>query len=131
MKSLLILTSIFFSLAVGAEEAPATVYIISPADGEQIEGPVLVRFGLKGLGVAPAGVEHSGTGHHHLLINMDTLPALDQPLGKNVRHFGGGQTEALLDLPPGRHSLQLIMGDHLHIPLKPLLVSEKIYIEVK
>lgn len=131
MKALLILTSLLFVLPTGAAEAPASVYIISPSNDESVQSPFMVRFGLRGLGVAPAGVEREGTGHHHLLVNFDTLPDTDKPLGADVKHFGGGQTEVLLDLAPGKHSLQLIMGDHLHIPLDPLVVSKKIVIEVK
>ncbi len=129
--SVLTCSLLLFSLALEAHEAPAKVYIISPVNGETVESPVLVRFGLQGIGVAPAGVERQGTGHHHLLVNFKTLPEAGQPLGKDVKHFGGGQTEVLLELPPGKHSLQLIMGDHLHVPLEPSLVSEKIIIEVK
>lgn len=131
MKCLWICIGLLVAISIDAAETPATVYIISPADGDSLESPVLVQFGLRGLGIAPAGIEHKNSGHHHLLINHDSLPAKGQPLGNNVKHFGGGQTEALLDLPPGKYSLQLIMGDHLHIPLDPLVVSEKITIKVK
>lgn len=111
----------------------ANLYIISPAHGETVTGPVHVRFGLQGMGVAPAGVDKPGTGHHHLLIDVDELPPMDRPLPKDDRHrhFGGGQTETVLELPPGRHTLQLILGDRNHVPHQPPLVSEKIVIEVK
>ncbi len=111
----------------------ANLYFISPAHGERVESPLRVRFGLQGMGVAPAGVDKSATGHHHLLIDVDRLPPLDRPLPKDARHrhFGGGQTEVLLELPPGRHSLQLILGDKNHIPHEPALISERIVIEVK
>jgi hypothetical protein len=113
--------------------AGAQVYFISPKDGEEITGPVTVRMGLKGMGVAPAGVELKDTGHHHLLINVVTLP----PMGENLpnddqhRHFGNGQTEATITLPPGRHTPQLVLGDHNHIPHQPPVMSPKITITVK
>ncbi len=110
----------------------AELYFISPADGAEITGTVTVRFGLRGLGVAPAGVEAANTGHHHLLINADPLPAFDQPLpsSEQVRHFGKGQTETDLDLAPGRYTLQLILGDAQHVPLDPPLLSAPITITV-
>ncbi len=110
----------------------ARVYIISPAHGETVTSPVKVRFGLQGMGVAPAGVDKAATGHHHLLINVEALPPLDRPLPKDERHrhFGGGQTEVLLELPPGRHTLRLILGDKNHVPHDPPLISEPVTIEV-
>lgn len=126
--------SAFLLLAVGttAPAYAASLYLIAPADGEVVQGPVTVKFGLQGMGVAPAGVDKSGTGHHHLLIDVGRTPPLDEPLPKDERHrhFGGGQTQAVLDLEPGRHTLQLILGDHRHIPHDPPLVSEKITITV-
>lgn len=111
----------------------AQVYIISPKDGATVKGPVTVRFGLTGMGVAPAGVDKPNTGHHHLLIDVDQLPPLDQPLPNDAqhRHFGAGQTETVLELPPGKHSLQLILGDANHMPHDPPLKSEKITIVVE
>ena len=110
----------------------ARLYFISPADGESLSGPVTVRFGLKGMGVAPAGVEREGTGHHHLILDAP-LPDPDAPVPKdgNYRHFGAGQTEAKLTLPPGQHSLQLLLGDHNHIPHEPAVVSSRITITVR
>ncbi len=112
--------------------ADAKLYFISPAHGETVTNPVKVRFGLQGMGVAPAGVDRDATGHHHLLINVDELPPLDKPLpaDERHRHFGGGQTEVLLELPPGRHTLRLILGDENHIPHDPPVISEPITIEV-
>ncbi|MES9944449.1 MAG: DUF4399 domain-containing protein [Candidatus Thiodiazotropha sp.] len=109
------------------------LYIISPMNGEQGSGPVTVRFGLRGMGVAPAGVEREKTGHHHLLIDVNEMPAMDKPLPSddNHRHFGGGQTEVTLDLEKGYHTLQLVLGDKDHIPFDPPIVSEKITIMVK
>jgi hypothetical protein len=110
----------------------ASVFIISPRDGEVVASPVTVRFGLKGMGVAPAGVEAQGTGHHHLLIDAEVPnPGLPIPADDNHRHFGKGQTEATIELAPGRHTLQLLLGDHLHIPHAPPVVSERITITVE
>jgi hypothetical protein len=110
----------------------AAVYIISPADGEVVHGPVTVKFGLEGMGVAPAGVAAPDTGHHHLLIDVEALPPLDQPLPANehIRHFGGGQTQTTLRLAPGTHTLQLVLGDANHVPHDPPLVSAPIRIRV-
>ena len=109
----------------------ASVYIVSPADGAEITGPVTVVFGLKGMGVAPAGVDREKTGHHHLLVDQTTLPKLDAPMGNPPLHFGGGQTETTLDLEPGEHTLQLILGNQLHSPFTPMILSKKITITVK
>lgn len=116
-----------------AAPAGAAAYIISPADGEQVSSPFTVKFGLQGMGVAPAGVDHANTGHHHLLIDVSELPPMDQPLPAtdHVRHFGGGQTEAEVSLPPGQHTLQLVLGDYLHIPHDPPVTSSVITITVK
>lgn len=107
------------------------VYIISPHDGETVTSPVKVIFGLSGMGVAPAGTDKENTGHHHLVIDGDSLPDFSKPMGPEVKHFGGGQTETMLTLEPGKHSLQLILGDKDHVPHNPPLVSEKITITVK
>lgn len=111
----------------------AQLYIISPTDGEMVSSPVTVRFGLKGMGVAPAGIEKQNTGHHHMLINLTSVPALDKPLPSddNHKHFGGGQTETTIELKPGTHTLQLLLGDMNHIPHNPPVMSEKISITVK
>ena len=110
----------------------AELYFISPADGATVAAPVTVRFGLKGMGVAPAGIAMENTGHHHLLIDAE-LPALDRPVPADARHlhFGKGQTEASVQLAPGRHRLQLLLGDHLHIPHAPPVVSKPITITVR
>jgi hypothetical protein len=110
----------------------AKVYIIWPADGQVIpSGKFWVRMGLSNAGVAPAGVEKANTGHHHLLVDTD-LPPLDQeiPNDKNHLHYGLGQTEAHLELPPGRHTLQLLFADENHVPHNPPLYSKKITIIV-
>lgn len=110
----------------------AFVYIIWPSDGAVLPGGKFwVRMGLSGAGIAPASVDVPGTGHHHLLVDTD-LPPLDQPIpsDKHHLHFGGGQTEARLELPPGRHTLQLLLGDAQHVPTNPPLYSQKIAIMV-
>lgn len=113
--------------------AGAMAYIIEPADGARVTSPVRVVFGLKGVGVAPAGVERSDAGHHHLLVDTG-LPenlALPIPNDERHRHFGGGQTEVELTLTPGRHTLQLLLGDHLHVPHDPPIASNVVTIEVQ
>ncbi|KGK41531.1 rod shape-determining protein RodA [Nitrincola sp. A-D6] len=109
------------------------LYIISPANGETLSNPVTVHFGLKGMGVAPAGADFPNTGHHHLLIDVDTLPAMDMPVPADEHHlhFGGGQTEVTLELEPGEHTLQLLLGDMMHIPHPEPMTSEKITITVE
>lgn len=109
----------------------AQVYIVSPANGATVDRTFKVVFGLSGMGVAPAGTQVPNTGHHHLLINKDPLPDLTQPLGADVMHFGMGQTEATVTLEPGTHTLQLVLGDHLHIPHNPPVMSEKITVTVR
>lgn len=110
--------------------AGAKAYIISPTDGATVSSPVTVRFGLSGMGVSPAGIPKANTGHHHLLVNKDNVD-LSKPLGADVKHFGGGQTETALELPVGTHTLQLVLGDFAHIPHDPPVMSEKITITVK
>lgn len=111
----------------------AKVYILSPVDGATVSNPVTVRFGLSGMGVAPAGVDKDKTGHHHLLIDLKTLPNFSHPIpsDEHHRHFGGGQTEVTLELTPGRHSLQLLLGDYSHRPHNPPVLSEPIVITVE
>jgi len=112
--------------------ANAALYFIAPADGETAASPIAVRFGLRNMGVAPAGVMREGTGHHHLLVDTEP-PPLDRPIPNDERHlhFGNGQTETMLELPPGRHTLQLLLGDHNHVPHAPPLLSERISITVR
>jgi hypothetical protein len=116
-----------------ASPAGAEAYIISPKDGATVNGTFKVQFGLKGMGVAPAGVDMADTGHHHLLIDVKDQPAMDAPLPTtdNIRHFGKGQTETELTLTPGRHTLQLLVGDKNHVPLNPPVESQKITVTVK
>lgn len=127
-------------VAVAAIQLPRTpspvgakTYIISPKDGETVDSTFTVRFGLKGMGVAPAGIVMENTGHHHLLINVEEMPDMNVPLPAtdNIRHFGLGQTETELTLPAGKHTLQLVLGDHLHLPHHPVVKSGKITVTVK
>lgn len=110
----------------------ASVYFISPLDGDKVGSPVTVRFGLRGMGVAPAGTIAEGTGHHHLIVDAP-LPPAGQPIPNDARHlhFGKGQTEATLELAPGKHRLQLLVGDHSHVPHEPVVASDVITITVQ
>lgn len=129
--SLLLALAGGLAFAAMAGDTPE-LYIVSPADGATVKSPVRVVFGLRGMGIAPAGVSHANTGHHHLVIDAP-LPPAGQPIpaGENYRHFGGGQTEALIELAPGTHTLQLVLGDHLHVPHEPMVTSERITITVE
>lgn len=112
----------------------AEVYFISPKNGATVQGPVIVRFGLKGMGIAPAGVQFDNTGHHHLLIDGDLSDlnlAAPLPASDKVVHFGKGQTETTLTLPPGKHTLELVFADYRHLSFDPPLHSQKISITVK
>jgi hypothetical protein len=114
--------------------ANAEVYIIAPQNGATVHGPVTVRFGLKGMGIAPAGVKFDNTGHHHLLVDTDSSELkLDAPLPATdkVVHFGKGQTETTLTLPPGKHTLELVLADYLHMSFNPPLQSKKVTITVE
>jgi hypothetical protein len=119
------------ALEPSASPEGAKAYIISPLDGAVVDRTFTVKFGLKGMGVSPAGVEKANTGHHHLLVDGKQLPSFDAPMGKEVMHFGGGQTEKTLELSPGTHTLQLILGNHLHMVHKPPVVSDVVTITVK
>jgi hypothetical protein len=118
----------------GRQPSPpdATVYFVYPTKGETIYPNSTIRFGLRNMGVAPAGIAKPNTGHHHLLIDVDT-PPLDQPLPSDLNHihFGNGQTEKKITLSPGRHTLQLILADERHIPHDPPVISERIEVFVK
>ncbi len=119
------------SMPRSASPEGARVYFITPVDGATIQSPFVIRFGLSEMGVAPAGTEKQATGHHHLVIDAE-LPASDFPIPatEHYRHFGKGQTEVELSLPPGEHTLQLVLGDHIHIPHDPPIVSERITVTV-
>jgi hypothetical protein len=115
-----------------AAPAGAMVYFITPANNAKVTSPVTVRFGLRGMGVAPAGATNPNTGHHHLIVDSELPPDnLPIPNDDKHRHFGAGQTEVDLMLTPGQHTLQLVLGDALHIPHQPPVRSEKITITVQ
>lgn len=109
------------------------LYFVSLKDGDVVESPVRVVFGLRGMGVAPAGTDVGNTGHHHLLVDLAELPDLSAPLPAtdNIRHFGGGQTETSVELAPGEHTLQLLLGNFIHVPHSPPVMSPKITVTVK
>ncbi len=121
--------------AAGPSPAPdgAELYFIAPSNGAHVKSPVRVQFGLRGMGVAPAGVEVPNTGHHHLLINADPMPDMTQPLPASdaVRHFGKGQTETEVALEPGTYTLQLVLGNAQHVPFDPPVMSGTITITVE
>jgi hypothetical protein len=108
------------------------VAIESPADGAVVASPVKVKFSVKGMEIAPAGTVRANSGHHHLIVDRD-LPPQDKPVPSDANHihYGKGQTEAEVQLPPGRHTLQLLFADHAHVPHQPAVMSKKITIEVK
>jgi len=129
----LVTTAVVYAQERTPSPAGAEVYIISPKDGATVKSPVTVVFGLKGMGVAPAGVKFENTGHHHLLIDTAVPSDLNAPLptSDQVKHFGKGQTEASIELAPGKHTLQLVLGDEKHTPHNPPIESKKITITVK
>ena len=127
MKSIILILFIFLSFNAFSEK----VYFINLQDGDVLKSPFLVQFGLEGKGIAPAGVDIKNTGHHHLLINVDEIDYSSPiPSTSQYLHFGLGQTETNLDLPPGKHKLQLILGDKQHVPHQPPLASEIIEVTV-
>jgi hypothetical protein len=137
MRSMFLFATLLIAAAAWGDErtpspAGAEAYIVSPANGAKVNNPVTVRFGLKGMGVAPAGVKFDNTGHHHLLVDTDAPADLSLPLPvtDKILHFGKGQTETTLTLPPGKHTLQLLLGDQNHIPHSPPVLSKKITITV-
>lgn len=112
--------------------AGASLYIINLKNGDVVTSPVRVQFGLRGMGVAPAGVEQAGTGHHHVLVDLAAVDVNNPlPVDDNHRHFGLGQTEASLELKPGKHTLQLMLADQNHIPHHQPVLSERITVTVK
>ena len=129
---LIALSLLGITLASQASSEDPAVYFISPCDGATLSSPVTVSFGLRNMGIAPAGIDRANTGHHHLIVDAP-LPALDLPIQNdaNHRHFGGGQTQTTLELSPGSHTLQLLLGDFSHTPHQPALTSKQITIQVK
>jgi hypothetical protein len=133
LLGILLALSCTAALADQLPSAPGTeVYIVSPHAGAKVKSPVTVVFGLKGMGVAPAGVKFDNTGHHHLLIDtaMPTDLTAPLPATDNIKHFGKGQTETSLELAPGNHTLQLLFADYTHTPFNPNVASQKITITV-
>ena len=128
MKILFIISTIFATFSINANPK---VYFINLEDGDRVESPFLIQFGLSGMGIAPAGTDRSNTGHHHLLINVDDID-LSKPIpsSSNHIHFGGGQTESLVDLMPGDYSMQLVLGDMTHTPHNPPIISQRVNITV-
>ena len=144
MKKLVAMMCLFGIAGVGIAQQPAAptlsaspagaeVYFIDLADGAKVHNPVVVHFGLKGMGIAPAGIQMENTGHHHLFIDTDIPADLTKPIPAvpdKVLHFGKGQTETTLTLSPGKHTLQLVLGDYTHTPHSPAVISKKITINV-
>ena len=140
MRLSLLTIALFSTIAMAhAGETPAAenakVYFINLKDGDTVTSPVTIRFGLSGMGIAPAGTEAPNTGHHHLLIDAAPLEgeALNEaiPMDEHHMHFGKGQTEAVVTLPKGSHTLQLVLGDWSHIPHKNPVMSERITVNVE
>ena len=129
-KFILLSVILINSFVLGASEAK--VYFINLEDGDVVENPVYIQFGLSGKGVAPAGVDKENTGHHHHLIDVKAIDFyMPIPSSENHLHFGGGQTETSIELTPGEHELQLVLGDLYHVPHSPPITSKKIKISVK
>ena len=128
MKIFLIISTIFATFSISANPK---VYFINLEEGDRVESPFLIQFGLSGMGIAPAGTDRANTGHHHLLINVNDID-LSKPIpsSSNHIHFGGGQTESLVNLMPGDYSLQLVLGDMTHTPHNPPIISQRINITV-
>ena len=128
MKIFLIISTIFATFSISANPK---VYFINLEDGDRLESPFLIQFGLSGMGIAPAGTDRANTGHHHLLINVNEID-LSKPIPSSSSHihFGGGQTESLIDLMPGDYSMQLVLGDMTHTPHNPPIISQRINITV-
>ena len=128
MKIFLIISAFFATFSISANPK---VYFINLEDGDRLESPFLIQFGLSGMGIAPAGTNRANTGHHHLLINVNEID-LSKPIPSSSSHihFGGGQTESLIDLMPGDYSMQLVLGDMTHTPHNPPIISQRINITV-
>jgi len=145
MKKIVLLSSLAVVLATGfvLAQTPAMpktkspegakAYFIAPKAGATVTSPFIVQFGLKGMGVAPAGVTNANTGHFHLLIDTDAMPDMNMPLPKTdkIRHFGGGETETEVTLPAGKHTLQIVVADANHVAHDKPVTSEKITVTVK
>ena len=132
LAGLLMGVSVLASAATMAPEG-AVVFIVSPADGATVPQTVVVKFAVENIALAPAGDTTKNTGHHHLLIDVDKLPAAGAPIPNDANHlhFGKAQTQAEITLTPGKHTLQLELGDSGHMPFDPPIVSKKITVNVK
>lgn len=121
------------ALAASPAAPGAKVMIIEPADGATVTSPVTVKFGAEKMEIVPAGTDKPHSGHHHLLIDAMNMPAAGMPIAKDDhhQHFGKGQTETSIMLPPGKHTLQLVLGDKDHVPHEPMVASQKITVTVK
>jgi hypothetical protein len=128
MKYFIFSSFLFLSSFISSE---AKVYFINLNDGDQVQSPFLIQFGLSDMGIAPAGMDRNNTGHHHLLINVNDID-LSKPIpsSSNHIHFGGGQTESLVELLPGSYSMQLVLANMTHTPHDPPVISQKINITV-
>jgi hypothetical protein len=136
LAALFVITTLAATAASAQTPSPAgaAAYFINLKDGDTVTGPFKIQFGLTGMGVAPAGSANPNTGHHHLLIDTQlSAEQMKQPIPADAqhRHFGAGQTEVVLTLPPGPHTLQLVLGDGAHMPHEPPVVSPVIKITVK
>jgi Domain of unknown function (DUF4399) len=136
LAALLLIAALAAPLAAAQERTPsppgAKVFIITPKNGATVHNPFVVKFGLEGMMIAPAGTKAENSGHHHLLIDTDPPADTNAPLPAtdNIVHFGKGQTETSLTLSPGKHTLQLLFADAMHIPHNPPVMSKKITITV-
>jgi hypothetical protein len=121
------------SFTESLSSSDAAVYIIEPKNNQNVTNPVKIKFGIQGMSLSPAGINRELSGHHHLLIDVDNFPDLKKPIpsDKNHLHFGKGQTETIINLKQGKHTLQLLLGDYLHIPHKDPVYSQKITIYVE
>ncbi|MCG8053742.1 MAG: DUF4399 domain-containing protein [Candidatus Thiodiazotropha taylori] len=138
LHTLIGLLLLLLSLSATAHTPPpgARIFFIGIEEGAVVKSPFKIRFGIEGFGITPAGTKgkiRHHAGHHHLLINVEQLPDLDSPIPRDEQHlhFDNGETETVLDLPPGTHTLQLLLGDENHEPQDPALMSEKITVRVK
>lgn len=134
MKYLLSGIILLLSFPIFSQDASdKKLYFITPSNGMNVSSPVTIKFGITGMEIVPAGNNKPMSGHHHLLLNVDVLPDMKLPIpsDSNHLHFGKGQTETTLDLPKGKHTLQLLLGDYMHVPHTSPLISKKIEITVR
>jgi len=137
MKPIISLVLVIFSFTalssdmVSKSPEGAKVFIVSPKNGDIVQPTFTIEFGIKGMEVSPAGIDKENSGHHHLLVDGEALPSMNLPLGSAVTHFGKGQTKTTITLPEGKHTLQLILGNYLHVPHNPAVISKVINVTVK